>query len=75
MEEQKLDIKKEVLKYINVEGLLGELLLEKVIIKALDKVAADSENKIDDIVIASLKPVLIKEAKEAIADLIKKLQD
>lgn len=72
---ENVEIKKELLKYVNVEGLLGELLLEKIIIGAIDRAVAKSEGKIDDVIAASLKPVIVKEAKEAIADLVKKLQE
>lgn len=60
---------------INLEKLLGEVLLDDVIGAALDKVVADTANPFDDAAKAMLWPVLEKEAKALIALKSKELEE
>lgn len=57
---EKQEVLEEVLKYINVEGLMTELLLDKVIFGKLDELVAKSDNTLDDALVAMLKPELKK---------------
>lgn len=60
------------LKNLNIEGLLVDVLNE-VLKPALDKMVADSANPYDDMMVAALYPVLDKEIKEKISELIGKM--
>lgn len=45
---------------------IASVVAEKVIMASLDKVVADSENKIDDAFLAVVKPVVMEELKKQI---------
>jgi len=45
---------------------MASVVAEKVIMASLDKVVADSENKIDDAFLAVVKPVIMDELKKQI---------
>ena len=60
------------LKNLNVGGFALDLL-DQVLKPALDKMVADSENPYDDMLVAALYPVLDKEIKEKIAEMVAKL--
>ena len=60
-----MDLKR-ILKYVNVRGLLVELLLKEVCEPALKKVVAESSNQIDDAALAMLLPT----AEKALIDLV-----
>ena len=63
---EKGEIIKEVLKYIDVEGIVSDLLIEKVIYAKVDELVQSSENTLDDGLAAILKPQL----KKAVVDYI-----
>lgn len=64
----------EVLKYVNVEGLIADLLLEKIVYGRIDELVASSENMLDDGLAAILKPqlkaLLVKYLAEKKAELL-----
>lgn len=45
---------------------MASVVAEKVIMASLEKVVADSENKIDDAFLAVVKPVIMDELKKQI---------
>lgn len=64
-----LDVKKELLAAVqmnlNIPGL-SDALIDKVAMPALQNAVAASENKIDDVVVAALAPLLANEIKKLI---------
>lgn len=65
---------KEVLKYVNVKGLLVSLLLNQIVKPAVLELAATSENKLDDTLVALLLPQVEKQANEVLDKLLAELQ-
>ncbi len=59
-------------KNINIPGLLGDVI-DQILEPALKKVVESSENKLDDIAMAAIYPVLEKELKEQIQKLFDKM--
>lgn len=59
---------------VNLAGL-GEILIDDVIEKALDKVVADTSTPFDDQAKAMIWPILEKEAKELLAKKAKDLEE
>lgn len=55
---EKEEILRDVLKYVNVKELIGELVIEKLIFTKIDELVLSSENKLDDGLAAILKPQL-----------------
>lgn len=47
--------------------MLAEAVMEKLVIKAIDQVIADSENKYDDAFWAMAKPAIVAEIKNQIS--------
>jgi hypothetical protein len=54
---------------------LGELVIDDVIEKALDKVVADTATPFDDGAKALVWPILEREAKKLLADKVKDLEE
>ena len=69
-----MDLKAEVLKHIDLKGLILDVGVALVWEK-LDALAADSENKLDDMVLAAAKPLVDQYVKEALDELYKKLSE
>lgn len=71
-----MDIKDEIIeilkKRVDVAGI-AEDMIEKVLEEALKKVVADSSNKLDDMLMASIYPILKVEMKKLIKDLVDKI--
>lgn len=67
------EIKKLLLKRVDLKGLLVEDVLQGLVKSALDKVVKDSSNPYDDIAMAALYPPLEKALIEAVDDLMAKL--
>jgi hypothetical protein len=63
----KMKLLKMLVKYVNLKGLLIELVCE-VADEALDKVVAGTKNPMDNMVKAALWPVFEEEAKKLIED-------
>lgn len=68
-----MEVKQELLKYINVRGLIIELLLNGVVKPKLAELVAKSENKVDDAVLAVALPLVDKLVVDLIDDQLKKL--
>lgn len=66
---------KDVLKYVNVRGLLADLLLKEVLTPALKKLVEKSDNKIDDAAVAMLLPLVEQGLVDIIDSLLKKLDE
>lgn len=66
---------KDVLKYVNVKGLLADLLLKEVVSPALRKLVEKSDNKIDDAAVAMLLPLAEQALVDLIDSLVKKLDE
>lgn len=64
---------KDVLKYVNVRGLLVDLLLKQVIEPALKDAVLKSENKLDDSAVALLLPLAEKALVDVLDAQLKKL--
>lgn len=75
-EPMSLDLKKELLAAvkanINVPGL-SDAVIDKIAFAALQDAVAKSENKIDDVVLGALGPLLKEELKKQIRALWEKL--
>lgn len=69
MKEELIELLKE---NINVEGIAFGLI-DSVLEEALIKVVADSENKLDDMLMASIYPILESEMKKLLKAQIEKL--
>jgi hypothetical protein len=67
------DIKKLVLKRVDLKGLLVEDLLKTVLHEALASLVAKSDNTIDDAMVAFLEPIVIAEAEKQLDKLLAEL--
>jgi len=67
-----MDWKEIIRKRIDVEGLLVEDVLIGLVFKKLDELAADSENTLDDTLLAFIKPEVEKYVREQLDDLLDK---
>lgn len=59
-------------KNLNIGGLVADVL-DDVLEPALKKVVADTSNPFDDVLMASVYPVLEEKLKEEVAELINKI--
>lgn len=63
-----------VLECIDVEKLVGEVVLEEIIYAKIDELVADSANTLDDSIAAMLKPLLKKAVVDYLVELIADLK-
>lgn len=68
----KSELLKEVLKYVDVRGLVVTLLLNQVVKPAVQKLVAESDNKYDDMLVAVLLPQVEKNLVELLDKLLGK---
>ncbi len=66
------DLEKDLLACIDLKKL-SVIIVEKIVIGSLEKVVADSSNKIDDVIFAELAPILKVKAEEELNVLIAKI--
>jgi len=57
-----------VLKYVDIQGLAIEGILEGLVFKKLDELVLDSENKLDDALVEMIKPSVKAYVAEKLAE-------
>lgn len=69
---EKEELLREVLKYVRVKELIGEVVFDKLLFAKLDEIVADSENSLDDALAEMMKPMLkdfvLAKLEEALAE-------
>ncbi len=63
-------VKDLVVKYVDLEGLAVEGILEGMVFVKLDEIVLDSKNTLDDAMVAMIKPLI----KSYVAEQIQKLK-
>lgn len=69
---EKEELLKEILKYIRIEELVGDVLFDKLIFAKIDELVADTDNTLDNALAEMMKPIIkefaLEKLREALAD-------